>query len=175
MKNKTLDIQIVLAGRGGQGVLFLTRLIDELAVSLHQNVISSETHGMAMRGGSVSSYIRIGGYAAPLISSEEADIMLCLAETELAFNMHLLKKDCFQLYVNSCHTRPHAIDAELLADRAGSRKAANLALLGYAAAHDAFPFSYRDIVKTLKTISPSKEALVNLRALEAGFQAKDNT
>ena len=50
MPKKKMETQIVLCGRGGQGVLFLTRLLDEVALSGGSHVISSETHGMAMRG-----------------------------------------------------------------------------------------------------------------------------
>ena len=54
-----------------------------------EDVISSETHGMAMRGGSVVSYVRIGNYKSPLIRAGQADIILSLAEQELALYMHI--------------------------------------------------------------------------------------
>ena len=69
MPKKKIETQIVICGRGGQGVLFLTRLLDEVALSRGNNVISFETHGMAMRGGSVVSYIKIGNFNSPLIYS----------------------------------------------------------------------------------------------------------
>ncbi|MGD9819815.1 MAG: 2-oxoacid:acceptor oxidoreductase family protein, partial [Desulfomonilaceae bacterium] len=54
--------QIVLCGRGGQGVVFLTRLIGDISTSKGLNVISAETHGMAVRGGSINSCVKIGDY-----------------------------------------------------------------------------------------------------------------
>jgi indolepyruvate ferredoxin oxidoreductase, beta subunit len=43
--------QVVLSGVGGQGILFLSRLLAEAAIAGGFPVITSETHGMAQRGG----------------------------------------------------------------------------------------------------------------------------
>ncbi|MDH3344895.1 MAG: 2-oxoacid:acceptor oxidoreductase family protein, partial [Desulfobacteraceae bacterium] len=45
--------QIVISGVGGQGVLFVTRLLAEAAIMKGFSVFTSETHGMAQRGGTV--------------------------------------------------------------------------------------------------------------------------
>jgi indolepyruvate ferredoxin oxidoreductase beta subunit len=42
--------QIVISGLGGQGVLFLTRVLAEAALRKGLDVLTSEIHGMAMRG-----------------------------------------------------------------------------------------------------------------------------
>jgi len=168
-KQKLLDIQIVVCGRGGQGILFLTRLLDESAIMMGGNVISSETHGMAMRGGSVSSYIRIGNYESPLIASGEGDVMLAVNENEVPFNMHLMKKNA-QIYINSSIRRHNVIHAEKIARRLGSPMVTNLVLLGFASAHADFPFQYAHIYKVLQKISPSKACEINLRALTEGYQ-----
>ena len=101
MPKKKMETQIVLCGRGGQGVLFLTRLLDEVALSRGSHVISSETHGMAMRGGSVVSYIKIGNFNSPLIRAGQADILLALSESEVSLNRHLLKQGSGQIYCNT--------------------------------------------------------------------------
>ena len=41
--------QIVLSGVGGQGILFLSRLLAEAAIAGGFPVLTSETHGMAQR------------------------------------------------------------------------------------------------------------------------------
>lgn len=162
------DTQIVICGRGGQGVLFLTRLLDEAALLMGQNVISSETHGMAMRGGSVISYIRIGRFNSPLIRQGQGDIMISLTESEADLNIHLIKKNA-QQFINGIAKRNNTIDATTLALRLGSVVIANLVLLGFACAHKSFPFAY-DIVKdTLKKLSSSKAYDLNLLALSEGF------
>ena len=59
-------MQIAITGRGGQGVLFLTRILSECALEMGLEVIASETHGMAMRGGSVISTLKVGPFRGPL-------------------------------------------------------------------------------------------------------------
>ncbi|MDP7346053.1 MAG: 2-oxoacid:acceptor oxidoreductase family protein, partial [Anaerolineales bacterium] len=61
------ELKLIITGLGGQGVVFLTRLISNTAVALGQLVMVSETHGMSQRGGSVISHVKIGGSEAPLI------------------------------------------------------------------------------------------------------------
>jgi indolepyruvate ferredoxin oxidoreductase, beta subunit len=168
-KKKQLDAQIVICGRGGQGILFLTRLLDETAILLGSNVISSETHGMAMRGGSVTSHIRIGKYLSPLIPSGKGDFLLAVNESEEQFNRHLLKKDA-PMYINSSACRPNAICAEKIARMLGAPMAANLVLLGFATAHADFPFQHAQVHSVLEKISPSKALEMNLRAFNEGYQ-----
>jgi len=163
--------QIVLCGRGGQGILFLTRILDEVAVLLGLSVISSETHGMAMRGGSVASFIRIGDFHSPLIRSGQADILMVLEEKELSAHEHFAKKSGSQVYVNSKNNYKRSIDASGIAIRIGSPVSANLVLLGYAAAHPDFPFTKDDIIDILKKISPQKIIDRNITCFSEGYHA----
>ncbi len=172
-KQKQLDSQIIICGRGGQGVLFLTRILDEAAVAAGASVISSETHGMAMRGGSVASHIRIGGYESPLVPAGDADILLAVSEHEVPFNLHLLKKNA-QLYISGSAKRQNCVQAEKIAHQIGSPVVANLVLLGYASAHADFPFSAGHIKKILQRISPPKTLELNLRAFTEGLQNVSN-
>ncbi len=50
-----MNQQVAISGLGGQGVLFITRLLAEAALVMGRDILSSETHGMAMRGGAVIS------------------------------------------------------------------------------------------------------------------------
>ena len=52
--------QIIVSGVGGQGVLFITKLLAETALDLGYSVLISETHGMAQRGGIVISHLKVG-------------------------------------------------------------------------------------------------------------------
>jgi len=170
MASNRKGIQVIICGRGGQGVLFLTRILDEAALAEGKNVISSETHGMAMRGGSVVSYIRIGPFASPLIRSGQGDIILALSDSEVARNLHLLKKAGGQVYVNSAASRAGAIDATGIARELGSLVVSNLVLLGFASAHREFPFSFTTVKKVIKRISSPKVLEINMRALTAGYK-----
>jgi indolepyruvate ferredoxin oxidoreductase beta subunit len=166
-----LQTQLIICGLGGQGVLFITRLINEAAALMGQDVISSETHGMAMRGGSVVSYVKIGNYQSPLIRAGQADVMLALSENELRLYSHLLKDNC-QIYVNMPRGKKHcSINATRIAKELGTPIITNLVLLGYAAGHSSFPIEYSLLKKVLKNISPEKVLAINSQALEEGFKA----
>jgi len=172
MIDREFKSQIIICGRGGQGVLFLTRLLDEAVLTEGKNVISSETHGMAMRGGSVTSYIRIGKFNSPLIRHGQADVMLSLTESEALLNKHLLKKYA-QVFINGTTKNEHSIDATSVALRLGSIVVTNLVLLGFACGHKEFPFKYDIINMTLRKLSTSKTLDLNLLALHEGFCIKN--
>ena len=83
--------QIIVSGLGGQGVLFLTRVIAQVAVNREIPVLTAETHGMAQRGGTVLSTIKVGAFASPLVRSGQADVGLLLWEANLEVHRSLLK------------------------------------------------------------------------------------
>jgi indolepyruvate ferredoxin oxidoreductase beta subunit len=93
MKQK-MDILIV--GVGGQGILFASELLSEVAIKAGYDVKKSEVHGMAQRGGVVSSHVRIGKKIySPLIQEGKADILLAFEPAEALRWVHFLKKDGF--------------------------------------------------------------------------------
>jgi len=67
---------IYLAGVGGQGIITASRIIGDAAILAGKNVLLSETHGMAQRGGSVVCTARIGDVYSPLIPDGQADVVL---------------------------------------------------------------------------------------------------
>ena len=67
---------IYLVGVGGQGIITASKVIGDAAVLAGKNVLLSETHGMAQRGGSVVCTARIGDVHSPLIPDGRADIIL---------------------------------------------------------------------------------------------------
>jgi indolepyruvate ferredoxin oxidoreductase, beta subunit len=137
---ETIDQQIVVSGVGGQGVLFITRLLAEAAVAKGFRVLTSETHGMAQRGGSVVSHLKVGGFFSPLIRPATADGLLALASENLSQNAFYLKPGGWTV-VNKKEAVPtdgrpdtFAIDAEKPALALGAPKSVNLILLGFAMA-----------------------------------------
>ena len=132
--------QIVLSGFGGQGILFLSRLLAEAAIAGGFPVLTSETHGMAQRGGVVVSHLKVGGFDSPLVRTGRADILLVLKEENVALHREFLA-DGGALIVNAPvpadagpGVRVHAVDADALALSAGAPHAVNLVLLGFALA-----------------------------------------
>ena len=69
-------VDIYLVGVGGQGIITASRIIGEAAMISGKNVVLSETHGMAQRGGSVVCTARVGDASGPLISDGKADVIL---------------------------------------------------------------------------------------------------
>lgn len=132
--------QIVLSGVGGQGILFITRLLAETAIAGGLPVLVSETHGMAQRGGVVVSHLKAGGFHSPLVRPGRADLLIVLKEENLAFHRTFLA-DGGSLVVNAqaprdagSGVRVHAIDADALALSNGNPQAVNLVVLGFALA-----------------------------------------
>lgn len=69
-------VDIYLVGVGGQGIITASKIIGDAALLAGRNVLLSETHGMAQRGGSVVCTARIGDVHSPLIPDGRADVIL---------------------------------------------------------------------------------------------------
>ena len=80
---KKLDL--LVTGVGGQGVVLASDLIGEAALAAGYDVKKTDTLGMAQRGGSVISHVRIALKVwSPLIKEGEVDIILALEKLEAA-------------------------------------------------------------------------------------------
>ncbi len=164
-----MNMQIAITGRGGQGVLFLTRILSECALSLGMDVIASETHGMAMRGGSVISTLKVGPYRGPLIGSGQADLMLVLDDGSMETFLNLLSAKG-TLFLNTTGSSSYpCIDATGLAAGMGSPLMANLVLLGFALQRGKLFCDYPLVEKVTAEISPEKFRRPNLQALKLGY------
>jgi len=82
--------QLILSGVGGQGILFITRLLAETAIAKGLPVMTSETHGMAQRGGIVISHLKVGGFSSPLIRPGRADGLIALKPENAVLHRHFL-------------------------------------------------------------------------------------
>lgn len=144
--------EMVLCGRGGQGIVFLTRLIGEIATAKGLNAISSETHGMAVRGGSINSHLRIGPFFSSLIRQGQADFLLSLDPSETGNNLHFLKPGGLIIENSPLPDEPNVrrVDAAALARKLGRIQLENVALLGFASSLDGFPMSTEEIRSRLE-------------------------
>ena len=85
---------ILICGVGGQGTVLAAKVLSQAAVSGGNKVLSAETIGMAQRGGSVVSHVRIGDDVhSPLISKGQADIIISFEAAEAVRNLEYLKRD----------------------------------------------------------------------------------
>ena len=89
-----MNKDILVCGVGGQGTVLASKLIASAAMSMGDIVHSAETIGMAQRGGSVTSHVRIGKEAySPLIPKGSADLILAFEPAEAVRNLMYLKQD----------------------------------------------------------------------------------
>lgn len=183
---KTIKQQILVSGLGGQGVLFVTSLLAEAAIGKGLPVFTSETHGMAQRGGTVVSHFKVGDFSSPLIRPFQADGLLVLKDENIAQHGFFLKKGGWAV-VNSVDDlnpmkMPQAslIDADRLAQEISNPKAVNLIVLGYALARAGRKTGDRinlfcsltDIQKILRKKFGSRKKMLDasMQALEAGYR-----
>ncbi|AET67242.1 2-oxoacid:ferredoxin oxidoreductase, gamma subunit [Desulfosporosinus orientis DSM 765] len=148
-------INVLLVGVGGQGTILASKILTHVALAQGYEVKMSEIHGMAQRGGSVVTQVRIGeDVYSPVIEAGEADIIVAFEQLEAYRWAHFLKKDGV-LIVNTqkivpltvltgAQTYPTSILEDLkgrveryleldglkLATEAGNAKATNVVLMG---------------------------------------------
>lgn len=183
---KAIKQQILISGLGGQGVLFITSLLAEVAINKGLPVFTSETHGMAQRGGTVVSHLKVGDFSSPLIRPLQADGLLILKDENIAQHGFFLKKEGWAVVNSSNHTNiakmfpTGVIDADRLAQEISNPKSVNLIVLGFALfragrnTKDKINLfcSLTDIKKVLKKRFSSRKKMLDasLQALETGYR-----
>lgn len=191
----TKNINILLVGVGGQGTILASRIIASLACTLGYDVKVSEIHGMAQRGGSVVTQVKMGEKIySPLIEEGEADFIVAFEQLEALRWAHYLKptgtiivstqviepvpvilglqeypKDIKELISKNINNTI-VVNALDLAKEAGNIKASNVVLMGVLS-------NYMDISsdiweKALEERIPAKLLEVNKKAFAAGVNLK---
>ncbi len=88
---KTVNVSLV--GVGGQGIILTADILAKTAAIAGMDVKKSEIHGMAQRGGSVTSQVRFGSsVASPIIQEGTADILVSFDKVEALRNSGILSK-----------------------------------------------------------------------------------
>ena len=83
---------IIICGVGGQGTVLAAKVLSQAAIANGEHVLSAETIGMAQRGGSVVSHVRIGDNAfSPLVPQGQADVLIAFEAAEAVRNIDYLK------------------------------------------------------------------------------------
>ncbi len=161
--------QIIVSGTGGQGILFLTRFFAEAAMSMGLEVLTSEIHGMAMRGGTVMSHIKVGSFKSPLVREGQADTGLILNRQNLPLHRGFVKPGGL-VFVNTDVPGDYlSVDATRIAVEAGSFAAANLVFLGYVIKRQGFLCEAEVAREILKQLSPRAQLEANLKGFDMGL------
>lgn len=99
-------INIMLAGVGGQGTVLAAKILAQAARERGWHVRTGETIGMAQRGGSVTSHVRMGDggetVQAPLIMPASADVIIAFEPGEGARALPYLAEDGLLLSASTC-------------------------------------------------------------------------
>ena len=184
----------LLCGVGGQGVVLASRLIAYAAMEQGDFVRTTETIGMAQRGGSVVSHVRAGEEVhSPLIPAGGADVILAFEPGEAVRCLPYLKEGGLVI-TNSRIVKPVTaslggssysggemldylkkkagqvivVDGDEICRRAGSVKVLNVALLGAAAKSGALGISMDEMLEAVRKNVEEKHSALNEKALKLG-------
>lgn len=185
---------IILCGVGGQGTILASKLIAAAAMNRGMHVETAETIGMAQRGGSVFSHVKIGdGINGPLIGKGQADLIIAFEPGEAVRQLSFLKKngavvvsrrpvapvsamigiaeydDKAQIdYLKKEVQNLTVIETDEELEKIGNSKVLNVLLLGAAVRSGELGLETEDIQKAIHDRLPEKLWEVNERALNYG-------
>jgi len=92
---------LLITGVGGQGIILASNIISETALAAGYDIKKTDAIGMAQRGGSVVSHIRIGSRVwSPLIKEGEVDILLAFEKLEAARWIQFLRPGAIAIVNN---------------------------------------------------------------------------
>ena len=193
-----MSTSIILCGVGGQGTILASKLIADAAMARGIPVKSAETIGMAQRGGSVFSNVRLGeGVSSPLIGKGKADLIIAFEPAEAARMLSYLRPggrlivsdrpivpvsamtggpaydlDAVMSFLRESVDSPIVIDCERAFADLGSTKVLNVILLGAAARTGLLGLDVEDIRSAILARVPERFHELNMRALDYTAQGE---
>jgi indolepyruvate ferredoxin oxidoreductase, beta subunit len=191
------ELNIILGGVGGQGVILMSELLGHAVVKDGLDIQGSEVLGMAQRGGSVFSNIRIGSHLyAPLTPQGKCDILVAVEPSEALRYVKELSKKCLVI-INTTEIKPYTVstgqspypdmkviletvkkvtdniitlDASKIAREAGNLQTANTVMLGALFGSGKLPVKLATIKELIKQRVPANAIEVNLKAFDMGYE-----
>ncbi len=190
-----IALNIMIVGVGGQGTLLTSRILGNVGMKMGYDIKMSEVHGMAQRGGSVVTYVKLGEKVnSPIIDKGEADIVLCFERLE-ALRWIDYVKEGGKLLLNDQRIDPmpviigrakypenviekvkanydnvQAIDALAIAKECGNIKAVNVVMLGLMA--KSTNIAEEVWVEAIKETIKPQFVDINLLAFGKGYKAE---
>ncbi|MCT4595972.1 MAG: indolepyruvate oxidoreductase subunit beta [Anaeromicrobium sp.] len=184
---------LLLVGVGGQGIILASKILVSGLMKIGYDVKMSEIHGMAQRGGSVTTQIRFGEKVySPCIVENSADLVIAFEKIEAVRWLDKLKKggtlliNDYEIYslpvligkeeypkgvieklkeeVENCKVF-HAFS---VAEEVGNVLTQNIVILG--ALIKALGIDTIDWVEVLKENIPEKLHYINIKALKKGME-----
>ena len=195
---KVMTFNIIITGIGGQGVVSAGTMIAEAALAEGLRIRSSDATGLAQRGGSVHSQIKIGDEVnSAILHSGTADVVLGFEPLEASRWAHMLKRDGVAI-VNSNPVYPVTVkngmlrypcieeqkrvfdergarsiwlDGHALTEKLGNMRVLNSLMIGFTAAKTRIPIGLDTLRRIIAEKVPSRTVEVNLKAFDMGFNA----
>ena len=99
---------IYICGVGGQGIIKTSIVIGEAAMKSNMGVVMSEVHGMAQRGGVVSTELKIGDSKSPIIENSSTDLLIAFEPMEALRAISKASEDTY-VVVNTSPIMPFNI------------------------------------------------------------------
>ncbi|HOG07037.1 MAG: indolepyruvate oxidoreductase subunit beta [Syntrophales bacterium] len=182
---------ILMAGVGGQGILRASDILCEVMIRTGLDVKKSEVHGMAQRGGCVTSHVRYGTCVhSPIAKKGDVGILIAFEKMEALRYLDYLRAEGIAI-VNDTEIYPPAVNlgearypddiltllplppasvkmvrAQEMGVRAGNPRTENIVLLGVLSRYLTLEPSVWDEV--LKVSFPAKLVDANLTAFHLG-------
>ena len=197
MTTAVKELNVILAGVGGQGVVLMSEILGDAAVRGGFKVRGSEVLGMAQRGGSVFSNIRLGAEVeSPMTAEGKGDVILAVEPSEgLRYIQYLNKKstvilnirkvipatvsmgrskypdiDIIKEKLQAVADKVITLDAVELAEKAGNRQSTNVVMLGALFGSGKMPVKVEIIKGLIRERFPAKAADTNLKAFDLGYE-----
>ncbi len=194
----TKNINFLLAGVGGQGVLMASNILASVGVLAGFDVKKSEIHGMSQRGGNVSSHVRWGEIVyAPIIPDASADFLLAFESMESLRYLPMLRNDTVVLMdrhqivpvtvtsgdavypeyteieetLRQISPNVHWIDGVKMAEEMGNARVANIITLGFLSTYLDVPESVWK--QAIARRVPHRFVELNYRAWETGRKLRE--
>lgn len=187
-------VSILLVGVGGQGTILASKILTDVAMRQGYDVKMTEIHGMAQRGGSVVTQVRMGEKVhSPLIEPGQADYIVAFEQLEALRWMHFLN-ETGTVVVNTQRIMPMTViigaaeypgdaleqikagapnmvqlDALEIAKQLGNMRVVNVVLLGAMAKQMDIP--KEDWLAALEATVPARFLELNRQAFQAGYDS----
>ena len=196
MTTEIKELNIILSGVGGQGVILMSELLGNAIIADGLCMQGSEVLGMAQRGGSVFSNIRIGdNLYAPLTPQGKCDILVAVEPSEALRYIKDLSASSLVI-INTTKVLPFTVsigqssypeldtivtelqkvtknvitlDATRIAEEAGNLLTTNTVMLGALFGSGQMPIKLDTIKDLIKKRVPAKAIDANMRAFDLGY------
>ena len=178
MKDKTTEI--LLAGFGGQGIMFMGKLLAQAGLTFKKNVTWMPSYGAEVRGGTAYSMTKISDFpiASPVVANP--DILVVMNEPSLIkYEDKLKSKGILIMNKSLISAKPKRKDIKIasiamtdLASKLGNTRSANMIAIGALLKRSKL-FPLKTIAAALKDMLGDKEDiyLINKKAIEKGYSS----